>query len=109
MVTAAVTPSNAGSEDVATPDQRPSWLQAIPCLNPSLNFFASVGHPNKLQRTWLNCIQAMLPNAPRMKPSTTLSTPNPEESCAKSSLLVCAWHAPSAGRAPREKIAVDIW
>jgi IS30 family transposase len=49
--------------------------------------FESVRHwlhlrwsPSKLQRIWLNCTLMRQPSAPVMKLSTTLSTPNPEES-----------------------------
>ena len=79
------------------------------CLNPSPGFFASAGRPSKLQRTWLNCIPMRPLNVPRMKPSATLSTPNPAASCAKSSWPACAWHAPSAGRSLREQIAGARW
>ena len=101
MVTAAVMPSNAGCEDVATPDHRPSSLQAIACLKPSLNCFASVGHLNKLQRTWLNCIQAMRPNVPRMKSSTCVIYAQPRGELRKE-LIACLRMA-RAKRWPRSK------
>ena len=68
---------NAGCAGVATPERSPSWSQAMLCSHRSQNCLASVGHPNKSRPTWLNCIRATSPNASRMKPSTTPSTPNP--------------------------------
>ena len=82
-------------------DHCPSWSQATPCLNPSLNCFASVGHPSKLQPTWLNCIPAIAPNAPRMKPSTCVIYAQPRGVLRKE--LIACLRMTRTKRWPRSK------